>query len=250
MEDVAPQLLDEIGRRFSTALTKSVKIRNIAARIEAGTASLGDVQVYSRLLGEQLGRVLQTVLTPENLPDGKLYWNIAERTILPLLQDNHELVAAAAVDAQRVIDAAAGIGLNPIKPAFQRERAKGLLDLITQDGIDNAQLLGRLGAPVQNFVESTFDQFIEDNAAFRAENGMDTVITRRLAGAEHHCKWCRSLAGVYDYDKRPADVYRRHVDCHCLITYQCEKGKRVVQNYRPRKGDDKLKTLNLELERR
>ena len=34
------------------------------------------------------------------------------------------------------------------------------------------------------------------------------------------CKWCTNLAGRYEYGQEPDDVYRRHDNCGCTVTYE------------------------------
>jgi hypothetical protein len=44
------------------------------------------------------------------------------------------------------------------------------------------------------------------------------------------CRWCRNLAGEYSYPDVPRDVYRRHDNCSCTVTYVTEKGTQDVWN--------------------
>lgn len=40
------------------------------------------------------------------------------------------------------------------------------------------------------------------------------------------CKWCASLAGVYEYPDVTKDVYRRHQNCNCKLEFIPGKGKK------------------------
>jgi hypothetical protein len=51
------------------------------------------------------------------------------------------------------------------------------------------------------------------------------TITRGKYTASYNvpCPWCENLAGTYDYADVKAtgsDVYRRHENCRCIVTYQ------------------------------
>lgn len=52
----------------------------------------------------------------------------------------------------------------------------------------------------------------------RSDAGLDCYIIRNDHGG--CCKWCSKLAGKYHYPEDvPKDVYRRHDNCGCTVTY-------------------------------
>lgn len=77
------------------------------------------------------------------------------------------------------------------------------------------------------------------NAKFRYREGMDVVIVRKLQGGA--CAWCRNLAGAYGYEDVPADVYRRHDNCRCTVTYK--SGKYLENVWTKRTGRRTTKNL-------
>lgn len=79
-----------------------------------------------------------------------------------------------------------------------------------------------LGEPVCNLCHAFYDQYVEANVKFRSRAGMKEVIIRRQLGK--CCKWCADLAGIYTPDNAPADIYRRHDNCKCMVTYKDEDG--------------------------
>lgn len=46
----------------------------------------------------------------------------------------------------------------------------------------------------------------------------------------HACEWCMNLAGTYSYPDVPDNIYQRHRDCRCQVTYDPKDGSRKVQN--------------------
>lgn len=53
---------------------------------------------------------------------------------------------------------------------------------------------------------------------YRSEAGLECFIIRSDHG--ECCKWCAALAGKYRYPEEvPKDVYRRHDNCTCTVTY-------------------------------
>ena len=89
----------------------------------------------------------------------------------------------------------------------------------------NDKIFAILDRSLTNIGQSVLDSYIEVNAAFRFKSGIKTVIVRRQLG--NCCDWCDSLAGIYDYSDAPADVYKRHDNCRCMVTFKNEKGKYV-----------------------
>lgn len=89
----------------------------------------------------------------------------------------------------------------------------------------NDKIFAILDRSLTNIGQSFLDNYIEANASFRFKSGMKTVIVRRQLGK--CCDWCNSLAGVYDYSDAPSDIYRRHDNCRCMVTFKNEKGNYV-----------------------
>lgn len=68
----------------------------------------------------------------ESLPDGKLYWNIADRTIRPLLTEVHRRVNDAAAAVLAAENKRNGIGLKPMRGPWPENRVKDLIDKIVE----------------------------------------------------------------------------------------------------------------------
>lgn len=224
--DVVPVLNEKIQTSFQSNMMKDRRIAQISKRIRDGTATFVDGHDYAERLGESLSKALISNLNEENLPDGRLYYNIAQRTVTPALRNNYELTNEAAEQIQSIIDSGLGIGLKSVKAEFPESRIKGLIDKMTTDGISLEDALIWLGEPIINNSEAFFDDFIDSNAKFRTEAGLKATITR-IAEA-NCCPWCDSLAGTYEYGSAPDDIYRRHQYCRCTVTYQTGKKSQNV----------------------
>lgn len=223
--DVVPVLNEQIRTSFQSGIMMDRRIAQITKRIRDGTATLTDGHDYAELLGEHLSKALISNLTAETLPDGKLYYNIAKRTITPALQNNYELTNEVASSIQKIIDKDVGIGLGAVKADFPEEKVQGLIDMMTKEGISIEDALKWLEEPIINNSEAFFDDYVDANAKFRNDVGLKATITRETAWK--CCDWCEALAGTYDYDKAPPDIYKRHEYCRCIVTY---KSGRKTQN--------------------
>lgn len=238
--DIVPGLLETIETAFRSAVEADRRYKRIANRIRDGTATLEDVHALSVIYGEALSGVLLENFTSEYMPGGVYYWNIVERVIGSTLRQNYELVNKAAADIQRIVDEAAGVGLNAIAAPWPEERAKGLIEKIVGDKANPERWLGE---PVINITESFSDDYMRENAAVSARAGLEPKIIRKLGAFEIRkskkrlyeipCDWCQSLAGEYLYDgSQPDNIFQRHESCRCAVTYSRGKLRQDVYSKR------------------
>lgn len=221
VKDVVPELQDQIGTRFRSSILRDRTLQRVGKRIETGRADLSDAHAFAERLGFNLSDALVGTLTQENLPNETLYYNIAERTVIPALENNYELVNEAASTIQKTIDQQVGIGLGSVRADFPLERIQNLIDKMTADDITYEQVIRWLMEPIVNNSEAFADDYIRANADFRAKAGLRTKITRRVAN--NCCDWCAAMAGTWVYGSEPPDIYRRHEFCRCTVTYQSDK---------------------------
>ena len=73
-KDIAPELLERIRADFLALLGD--------AQQEADTYTAA--AAYAELVGSALADAFRRNLTADILPDGRLYWNIADRVVRPL----------------------------------------------------------------------------------------------------------------------------------------------------------------------
>ena len=236
MQDIAPDLLKKILEMFAEKTEQDPTIAAILERIDAGTATAEDVQRFAIALGGHESDALLDVLTPDVLPDGKMYYNIAERTVRPTIEQSHELFSEAAAQIQKQLNENAGIGLRAVTPKLDEDRVRGIIDKISDAPLFE-DVRWMLNEPIRVLVQSFADEFVKANAEFQADAGLSPTITRTVVGG--CCQWCRALAGKYTYPNDvPDDVYRRHAYCRCLVTYDPGDGSKRVQNVHSKKWQD------------
>lgn len=214
--DVVPELLSEIETAFKSHNISDRTLARVSKRIRDGTATQIDGHAYAERLGKNASKALQDVLTEDNLPDGKLYYNIATRTVIPTLETNQALINDAAAEILKTEDAINNLHLNAIKPKFPVERINGLIDKMTAEGIEFEQALAWIREPIVNNSEAFFDDFVRENAKFRVNAGLKTTISR--VAENKACDWCQDLAGTYEYGYAPDEIYARHEFCRCVVT--------------------------------
>lgn len=226
MEDIAPGLLKMIRGEFQEQFDKNEKIASLYARIRDGTATYAEANDFAIETGEILAKAYANNISSKVLPDGRMYYNIANRVIDPTMKNNYELIVDVTEQVQKSLNEAAGIGIKPVTPELNQSRIQGIINRVSgADNFDDVAWI--LAEPMVNFSQSIVDDSIKANAEFQAKSGLQPVIVRKVAG--NCCEWCKALAGKYRYpDEVPQDVYRRHQRCRCTVDYNPGSGK--IQN--------------------
>ena len=227
MTDIVPELSERVSTTFQSLMAKDTQVKAISHRIRDGTATLVDAHKYAERTGVNLSRAFKQHVTEDALPDGNMYYNIASRLTKPALRNNYELVNATAAEIQQVVDEATGIGMGVVAAEFPEARIDGLIDKMVE-AEDAPSALAWLSEPIINVSESFADDYMKANARARYKAGLAVAIVRTTdSGA---CKWCRALAGIWEYGEEPKDVYRRHEYCRCAVTYQDGRYSQNVWN--------------------
>lgn len=223
MEDVAPKLYSQIRKIFDKAVGEDSRLKRVENRIRDGTATQRDILLYSQLLGKHASEACKAVLVPENLPDGKLYYNIGERTVKKLTQENEAEILSAASKQNAAMNAEAGVGLKAKKP--KRDRIESLISAMCNDDVDEEDVARMLGEPLITVHASAVDDFIRVNAEIADQAGLEPVIVREYDGVGVHdgkdaCEWCLARAGRWSYGEAyDHGVFERHSGCGCITTY-------------------------------
>lgn len=222
MEDIAPALLEQLQALFSENLSSNSKATDLWAKIQAGSAGYAEAGDYAEEVGRALAGAFST-LTADQLPDGRMYWNIADRVVRSLLETDHHMVTDAAVQVQQSLNSAAGLGLKPQAAPLNTDRVEGLLNrLAAAPRFEDVAWL--LQEPVITFSRSAVDETLQSNVDFQGKAGLRPKVVRRTA--HKCCEWCSRLAGSYTYPDIPKDVYRRHENCRCIVEYDPGTGRR------------------------
>ena len=226
MEDIAPQLLETLRSRFSEKIAVNPKIRALMKKIKAGEDTYVDAEDYAYLIGKALSEVFAENLSSGMLPDGRMYYNIAERVLRPLLEEDHAIVSDAAALVQTFLNQKAGIGIKAQTVPVNNDRIYGIVNKVSEAGAFD-EISWVLDAPVQNFSINVVDEILRANVEFQGRSGLNPQVIR--TAERNCCKWCSDLAGVYDY---PVDreVYQRHERCRCTVEYDPADGRRSKQN--------------------
>ena len=220
--DVLPKLLQEVKKEFELSYGESEIIRNAFATLEAKKATYKTANEFAIEIGEILSKALRASISADKLPNGKMYYNIAQRLLTDVLGRNHELVSGYASDVQKNLNDKAKIGLKVQVPELNLDRIAGIVNRFSsEENFEDVSWL--LGEPIVNFTQSIIDDSIQKNAEFHHRSGLQPEIVRK--SYFHCCEWCQEVQGNYKYPRVPKDVYRRHQHCRCIVDYDPKNGK-------------------------
>lgn len=227
MEDVTPALLEILQKRFSEKIAVNPRIRALYKKIEEGKATYVDAEDYAHLIGEVLTQVFRENLSSAVLPNGKMYYNIADRILGTMLGEDHRIVSEATEIVQNFLNKSADLGIKTQLAAVNQDRIKGLVDKVSEaDVFDDVAWV--LDEPVKNFSVSVVDDILRENVEFQGEAGLSPVVVRKATWK--CCEWCSKLEGEYTYPVINRDVYRRHERCRCTVEFDPKDGRRGRQN--------------------
>jgi hypothetical protein len=233
MEDVAPELYSEIQKLYTQAVRSDSKIMGIVRRVKEGKGTQSDLRVMSERLGKHASDALKQVLKVDRLPDGKMYWNIAEKTIKPTLEQMHSTVNAVASLEKRAEDVKHGIKLALKTGGDPSWRINEVMNFAA-NSVTQTELTNALTEPVKTAVLAFLDDFEKVNAKTRADAGIKQYVIREYdgVGLDHNrtCNWCVERAGTWTYEDAEANgVFERHPGCGCTIEVLYEDGFAAIQ---------------------
>lgn len=222
-EDIAPALLELLQQDFASRVQNNKKLQALMELINTGKATYIQAEEAAYELGKALSQAFGNCLSSAVLPDGKMYYNIAQRVVGPMLREDHKMIAKISEQVQAALNKKAGIGLKPQTAEVDEDRIYGIVNKISEaDCFDDVAWV--LGEPVVNFAQSVVDSILKANVEFQGKAGLSPKIYRK---AERKCcEWCQGLAGEFEYPMVPDDVYRRHERCRCTVEYDPGSGKR------------------------
>ncbi|MEG2699034.1 MAG: hypothetical protein RR951_08895, partial [Ruthenibacterium sp.] len=223
MEDLASELLQKIRQIFKDGTNESQRIAALRELIQGGGATYIDAEQYAYEVGNALANALGEQLSSAVLPDGRMEQSLAESILRPLLQEDYDMVSAAAVQVQTSLNSAAGIGIKAQTAPLNVSRIEGIIGRVSAAEQFDA-IAWILAAPVVNFSQAVVDDTLKANVDFQGEAGLRPKIVRKAT--RKCCKWCSKLEGEYAYPDVPKDVYRRHANCRCEVDYDPGGGMR------------------------
>lgn len=200
---------EQLSAAIESRIASDPQLRALWKKIIHKTATLADSAKYSQLCAQIMGQKLSGQVL--GLSD-------RESVCIQLLRNRYNDVNQVCELVMRSIDESAGIAMNPRHAAFPAERVQQLAHSLTDPTVPDETIERRANTGAANVAVSFHDDFVDENAAFRSDAGYDCYITRVVGSSG--CPWCSGMAGRYKYDEKPEDMFRRHDNCTCIVTFE------------------------------
>lgn len=225
--DVAPGLLKILQDDFNQRIEGNKKLAEIYEKVNSGTATYIEANEFALNVGNTLADVFRDNISADILPDGRMYYNIADRVIRPMMVADHALISSTCLQVQTRLDQIAQIGIKAQKAELNDDKVKGIINKVSE-AEHYEDVAWVLDEPIKTFSQSIVDDSIKANVDFQGKAGLHPKIERISAAG--CCEWCNDIAGTYRYPDVPKDVYRRHAHCRCTVDYDPADGKGYRQN--------------------
>lgn len=134
MDDIVPALYDKILKDFKSHVALDPWIKAFRKRLKKGNATQNDVQEYAGRVGRYGQDALIRGLQRDNLPDGKLYWNIVKRTVEPLMRLMTDMVNDAYKAELGKRYKRMGIHIKLVTVGFNQERCDDIMNKLVAEG--------------------------------------------------------------------------------------------------------------------
>ena len=192
-------------------------------KIESGKATYADTAAYSNRAGKLLGEVFSRRLPEIPLEE-------REPLCVELLHDRYIDINAAVDTAQRFMDERMGIQIAPQHAPFNDERAHQIGSATADPTVSEETQQRRSRSATETATKSMHDDRMKAESKFRHRAGLDCRITR--VAVNGCCPWCSKVAGRYRYGEEPDDIYRRHDNCDCTVTFENGRKRQDVWSKR------------------
>lgn len=216
MTDMVPEMLEGIEKELNRKIANDNELKKLNNKLREGTATYEDANAYAERLGKLLSNTLGKKVNVDMLPDGRMYFNIADRLMGTLLDNAYNMAADYSQKVQSNINKSSGYGLAALPGEANPDRRKNYINKIS-DAEDFEDVQWMMGEAVVNYTQAAVTDTIKRNAEFQSDAGAKGTIERILA--PNCCEWCEKMAGVYSYPNVPDEVYMKHKDCACELKY-------------------------------
>lgn len=227
------ELSAKISNEFDVAIKAVPGFADMFSKTASGV-TYAEAEQFARVSGQTIGNILFRNMK-EAFPDGVISLEDAMQLIPPALRDNYAYVEQVTKFAQETLNKNAGIGLKPVVPKYNPDRAAGLATEVAnaENFIETEELFIK---QVENASMSIVDKFVRENANAHRRAGLDVVVVRKYDGVglsnKRICMWCKRRSGRWDYDDAVDNgVFERHPGCGCEIAYITGKSVQIQTDW-------------------
>lgn len=199
---------DNIKQQLLEALGEHEELWEWIKRLDDGVGTYNEVSKIAEIMGDDIAGILTS--------------EYSEELLEAYMKAGHSIITDAGVQAQRNLNDAAHIGIEPKTNKYPKAKVQAVADEISQ--ADAEAVAGLIQNAMPTLTMGMVDTMVKYNADFLAEAGMNPIIVRTWSGRypshdTKHSDWCHDLAGTYKYHEEPKNVYVRHAGCRCRVEF-------------------------------
>ncbi|WP_233554932.1 hypothetical protein [Atopobacter sp. AH10] len=136
-------------------------------------------------------------------------------------------------DVQTSLNRGAKLHIKGLKVDQEENKVKNLVNKVSQ-AERYAEVAQEVEQAMTSYARSVVSDTLKKNVAFHHKLGLAPKIVRKLGArtgkkrSHSQCEFCRERVGTFEYNKDTIDkdIFRRHANCHCTLTYYPGNGKR------------------------
>ena len=234
MSELGQEISKNVFDSFIEKISNDKKIKVLGNKIKNAT----DYEIANEY-AVRVGELASQALQEETKGLAFISQEVAKEVLDPVLTADYEIVKEVGKQVQQNMNVANGLGIEALTPDLDTSRIQGLVDKVSSYATaEEGNWV--LGEPIINYTQAVIDQTIHKNANANAKIGLRPTIVRKTeaSGTKYRkirrgnktysysyqvpCEWCISVAGTYDYgdvSDTGNDVFRRHEQCRCTVTY-------------------------------
>lgn len=217
------EALARIRKSLQRSVEETPAAKSLIEKIRSGKATYQDTALYARWAATNLGLSLSHVVCDIDLSD-------RAAVCKALLLDQYEDINGFVDMVQAELDSSFGIHLAPQRAPFEAERADTIGQSLADTTKPDDVIRRRAQSATATATKAIHDDRMKAEARFRSRAGLKCYITRTAVGG--CCPWCSEVAGRYEYGEEPDDIYRRHDNCDCTVTFENGRQRQDVWSKR------------------
>ena len=175
MKDITPKLLQRIKRDFEREVSENSELRALLKILENKESDYESSEKFAIEIGESLAKSINKNVSSDSLPNGKMYYNIAERVLNSTLSESHAMVAEYTAEAQTILNQDAHLGIKGIRSSLNQGRIDGLVDYVSRAERFNDISAG-FADSIVSFHQAIVVDTLKENAEFHYQSGLQPKI--------------------------------------------------------------------------
>ena len=225
------EITRDILERFERRIAKDPYLAKVQKKIEEGTATMVDADIYASRLAECYNMSIGEVLGKASIDE---YRAAVDEVLPPGL---HQITDRINDRTKEIIDMElqdANIGMKAVSADYDYRKEQEVVGNIHQ-AAENAEEVSQVepvaSRQIEAFSQKAAMNTIQTNAQAQNNAGLEVRVTRIYDGVGVHmrkdpCEWCLERCGenMSYSEARSKGAFERHPGCHCEIFYKPKKG--------------------------